>query len=240
MNPGLLKIVGKEAAWFALSISLSYILMYGFYWLIEALGFSVNSAAPAAVGGLTPIALLVSLLAQDLAFLMCALQRIKNERENLVDWQESAPVLSMPQKIGLGMIAAVALLAAVYLQELLLYLFFDANELMKSYWTGVKNFNPEEKTFLFFFIVISGPVVEELYFRKAMLGSIWRAGFTRFAVIFSCLVFGAVHFDFLHIFAYVICAAGFSLLYLKTKSAAVPIFAHVTINCIAYFMFFAN
>jgi membrane protease YdiL (CAAX protease family) len=240
INSALLKIVGKEIAWFALAILLSYMMMYCLYLLIEALGFAVSSAAPAAVGGMTPMGLLVSLFAQDLAFLLCAAQRIKNERESIDDWKSSAPQISLPQKIGLGVFAALVLLVAVYLQEAVLSLFFDPNELMKSYWEGARNFNPEEKTFLFFFMVISGPVVEELYFREAMLGSIWRAGFSRFAEIFSCQVFGVIKLDFLHIFAYVIYAAGLSLLYLKTKSAAVPIFAHVATNCLVYFMLFVN
>ena len=240
MNSALLKIIGKEVAWFALATFLAYIMMYGFYLLIESWGFAVNSGDPAAVDGLTPMALLVSLFAQDLAFLLCALRRMSSERAGIEDWKSSAPELSLPRKIGLGVIAAVVMLFAVYLQEAVLSLFFDPNELMKSYWDGVKNFGPGEKTFLFFFMVISGPVVEELYFREAMLGSIWRAGFARFAVVFSCMVFGVIHFDFLHIFAYVIYAAGLSLLYLKTKSVTVPIFAHVTVNCLIYFMFFVN
>ena len=78
-------------------------------------------------------------------------------------------------------------------------------------------------------IVILAPIVEEILFRGIFLhrwGTKWSV---RTAVITSSIVFGCLHFD-------IICASIFGcimcLVYLKTKSLAVPIAIHFLNNLI--------
>ena len=79
-------------------------------------------------------------------------------------------------------------------------------------------------------IVILAPVIEEILFRGIFLhrwGTKWSV---RTAVITSSIIFGCLHFDILwaSIFGLIMC-----LVYLKTKSLAVPIAMHFLNNLIA-------
>ena len=84
-------------------------------------------------------------------------------------------------------------------------------------------------------IVILAPIIEEILFRGIFLhrwGTKWSV---RTAVITSSIAFGCLHFDFISasIFGLVL-----SLIYLKTKSLAVPIAIHFLNNLIAVVLSF--
>jgi membrane protease YdiL (CAAX protease family) len=234
-------LVLKEIAWFGLATFLYYVLSTCLFLLFESGGYQMYSDDPAVtVGGMTSIALFLTLLSLDVTLLLVASQRLKIESEKIIEWKQQAVQLSILKKIGFGVIAGVAVLAVAYVAELPLYWFFDEAEVLKSNWDGVENFGPVEKIFYFYFIVISGPIIEELYYREAMLGSIWRHGFQKFAIIFSSAFFGFIHYDFLHILSYLIAGVAFALLYVKTRSIGAAIFAHMTTNLIVYILTYAT
>lgn len=79
-------------------------------------------------------------------------------------------------------------------------------------------------------IVIFGPILEEIIFRRIIFGSLvqttnfWVAGFI------SAIFFALIHFDFTHIILYTISGLCFAFLYQQTKSIIAPIIAHMLLN----------
>ncbi|UOQ84316.1 CPBP family intramembrane glutamic endopeptidase [Gracilibacillus salinarum] len=86
-----------------------------------------------------------------------------------------------------------------------------------------------------FIIIISvlGPILEELVFRKAIFGSLYKKMNFFFAAIISGLIFAAVHMDFSHLLTYTAIGMIFAFLYVETKRIIVPIIAHMSINTFA-------
>lgn len=86
--------------------------------------------------------------------------------------------------------------------------------------------------FLPFIIVIAviGPIIEELVFRKAIFGWLYRRTNFFVAGLISSLIFAVIHFDFEHILIYGAMGFAFAFLYVKTKRIIVPIIAHIALN----------
>lgn len=231
MTLNIFKIISKEIGWFALAILFAALILIPF----DLIGWiDLNDESNALTTQMSQRKFLIILATQNLGFLICALWRRQREQERLDKWKNFNNKLPFIKKIGLGIALAFILLIAVHLQEIILYQFFAGPELAKSNWTGTSDFGLGEKIFLLIMGSIFVPIVEELYFREVMLGSIYRIGFPSFAMFFSCAVFGIIHFDFMHIFAYLIYGVGFSLVYIKTRSLIPSITAHILINLIGF------
>ncbi|QGH33140.1 CPBP family intramembrane metalloprotease [Gracilibacillus salitolerans] len=86
-----------------------------------------------------------------------------------------------------------------------------------------------------FIVIISvfGPILEELVFRKAIFGSLYKRMNFFLAALLSGVIFAAVHMDFEHILTYTAVGMVFSFLYVETKRIIVPIIAHMSINTFA-------
>ncbi|SFM14476.1 hypothetical protein SAMN04487943_108188 [Gracilibacillus orientalis] len=86
-----------------------------------------------------------------------------------------------------------------------------------------------------FIVIISvlGPILEELVFRKAIFGSLYKRMNFFFAALLSGVIFAAVHMDFEHILTYTAIGMVFAFLYVETKRIIVPIIAHMAINTFA-------
>ncbi|MGP4042610.1 CPBP family intramembrane glutamic endopeptidase [Gracilibacillus sp. D59] len=86
-----------------------------------------------------------------------------------------------------------------------------------------------------FIVIISvlGPILEELVFRKAIFGSLYKRMNFFFAALLSGVIFAAVHMDFSHILTYTAIGMIFAFLYIETKRIIVPIIAHMSINTFA-------
>ncbi|UOQ49093.1 CPBP family intramembrane metalloprotease [Gracilibacillus caseinilyticus] len=86
-----------------------------------------------------------------------------------------------------------------------------------------------------FIIIISvlGPILEELVFRKAIFGTLYKKMNFFFAAIISGLIFATVHMDFSHLLTYTAIGMIFAFLYVETKRIIVPIIAHMSINTFA-------
>ena len=85
-------------------------------------------------------------------------------------------------------------------------------------------------------VVVLGPILEELVFRRVIFGSIIQNYNFWIASIVSAVVFAAIHMDFTHILLYAICGMIFAFLYHKTKRLITPIIAHVLLNGFVTFL----
>lgn len=86
-----------------------------------------------------------------------------------------------------------------------------------------------------FIILISilGPILEELVFRKAIFGSLYKKMNFFFAGIISGVLFAVLHNDFSHLLTYIAVAFVLAFIYVETKRILVPILAHMAMNTFA-------
>ena len=82
-------------------------------------------------------------------------------------------------------------------------------------------------------ITIVGPILEELVFRKAIFGTLYKKMNFFFAGLLSSFIFALVHMDFNHILVYTAVGFVFAFLYIETKRIIVPILAHAGMNTFA-------
>ncbi|MCP3028815.1 CPBP family intramembrane glutamic endopeptidase [Halobacillus sp. A5] len=78
--------------------------------------------------------------------------------------------------------------------------------------------------------VVFAPITEEIIFRKVIFGQVYKRTNFLLAVLLSSVIFGAFHFDFLHMLVYFSMGVVFAFLYVKTKSIITPIVAHMAMN----------
>lgn len=79
-------------------------------------------------------------------------------------------------------------------------------------------------------IVLFGPILEELVFRRVLFGSLNQTTNFFFATAISALVFALIHFDFTHLLLYFTTGLILAFLYQKTKRIITPIIAHMCLN----------
>lgn len=79
-------------------------------------------------------------------------------------------------------------------------------------------------------IVLFGPILEELVFRRVLFGSLNQTTNFFFATAVSALVFALIHFDFTHLLLYFTTGLILAFLYQKTKRIITPIIAHICLN----------
>nr|WP_263312733.1 type II CAAX endopeptidase family protein [Mammaliicoccus sp. Marseille-Q6498] len=94
----------------------------------------------------------------------------------------------------------------------------------------------KESHILIIYIVLAGPILEELIFRKLIFGEIFnmikKPKWLSFiiAVLVSSFIFSLAHSDPEHTLIYVVMGAIFSGLYVLTKRIIVPMIAHMGMN----------
>ncbi|TWT25433.1 CPBP family intramembrane glutamic endopeptidase [Planomicrobium sp. CPCC 101110] len=79
-------------------------------------------------------------------------------------------------------------------------------------------------------VVLFGPVLEELVFRRVVFGSLNQTTNFFIATAVSALVFALVHLEFMHLLLYFTTGLILAFLYQKTKRIITPIIAHVMLN----------
>lgn len=79
-------------------------------------------------------------------------------------------------------------------------------------------------------IVVFGPILEEIIFRRIIFGSLVQTTNFWVAAFVSAIFFGLIHADFTHIILYTISGLCFAFLYQQTKSILAPILAHMLLN----------
>ncbi|QQK75246.1 CPBP family intramembrane metalloprotease [Salicibibacter cibarius] len=90
-----------------------------------------------------------------------------------------------------------------------------------------------ENIWLLLAVVIVGPILEELVFRQAIFGHLYKKMNFFWAALISSLIFSAIHLDFTHILVYAAVGFIFAGLYVWSKRIIVPIIAHVLMNAFA-------
>ena len=83
--------------------------------------------------------------------------------------------------------------------------------------------------------VLVAPVMEEVFFRGFLVGALSRAWSAPIALFSSSAVFAALHFDVGSMIPFALIGLVFGALYLRTKSVAAPVIAHLGFNVVGYF-----
>ncbi|MGI2329249.1 CPBP family intramembrane glutamic endopeptidase [Planococcus sp. YIM B11945] len=83
---------------------------------------------------------------------------------------------------------------------------------------------------LLLFVVLIGPILEELVFRRVIFGSLNQTTNFFIATVLSALVFALVHMEFWHLLMYFTTGLILAFLYQKTKRIITSIIAHVLLN----------
>lgn len=164
---------------------------------------------------------------------------IASRSHNDIDRGKKESTILLDIAIGLAGFVAMMLLQGVInwsLQYLSEIFEFQANSKNTSNVVQIIKLNP----LFIVYVVFLGPIMEELFFRKAvfgyfydiMLGSKRWIRFTIPALI-TGILFAIPHDGFSPIMIlYIMMSFVFSFLYLKTKSILTPMVAHITMNTI--------
>lgn len=79
-------------------------------------------------------------------------------------------------------------------------------------------------------VVLFGPILEELVFRRVVFGSLNQTMNFWIATAISALVFALVHLEFTHLLLYFTTGLILAALYQRTKRILTPIIAHILLN----------
>lgn len=79
-------------------------------------------------------------------------------------------------------------------------------------------------------IALFAPILEEIVFRRAIFGGVYRKSNFWIAAIVSAAIFAVVHNDFEHIIIYLFSGLVFSYLYYRTKRLMTSMIAHLLLN----------
>lgn len=88
----------------------------------------------------------------------------------------------------------------------------------------------EAVPYAIFAVVLFGPILEELVFRRVIFGSLNQTTNFFIATAVSALVFALVHLEFTHLLLYFSTGLILAFLYRQTKRIITPIIAHILLN----------
>ena len=155
---------------------------------------------------------------------------------NSIDKQKSNIFIS----IGIGILGLLVLVFAQNIINTILQLFhFEAESQNTNNIVNIIN-----KNYLFVvYVAITGPILEELFFRKALFGYLYDIfedsnKYIRFIIpaLITGVVFAIPHDGVSPIMlVYVAMSFVFSYLYVKTKSIISPMTAHILMNSLVVF-----
>lgn len=83
------------------------------------------------------------------------------------------------------------------------------------------------------YIVITGPIIEEIVFRKIIFGNLHKKINFYWASSLSSLLYAAIHFNLERLFTYTILGVFFCYIYKKSRMITSTIMAHFALNFIA-------
>ena len=142
-------------------------------------------------------------------------------------------------KLAIGIFAGAGIILIGLLYDLLFRTLFGSQADISGIWNETKKFSPEVKNFIIFAGVIIAPICEEIFFRGALFKSFKDNGYTAFGILFSSLMFAAVHFDPYSFPLYFIFGIALSYTYLKTNSLISAMIAHAINNAVAFYLLYA-
>ena len=164
---------------------------------------------------------------------------IASRSHNDIDKGEKESTILLNIAIGLAGFVAMMLLQGVInwtLQYLSEIFEFQASSKNTSNVVQIIKLNP----LFIVYVIFLGPIMEELFFRKAVFGYFYdimlgSKRWIRFVIpaLITGILFAIPHDGFSPIMIlYIMMSFVFSFLYLKTKSILTPMVAHITMNTI--------
>ena len=164
---------------------------------------------------------------------------IASRSHNDINRGEKESTILLNIVIGLAGFVAMMLLQGVInwtLQYLSEIFEFQASSKNTSNVVQIIKLNP----LFIVYVIFLGPIMEELFFRKAVFGYFYdimlgRKRWIRFVIpaLITGILFAIPHDGFSPIMIlYIMMSFVFSFLYLKTKSILTPMVAHITMNTI--------
>ena len=164
---------------------------------------------------------------------------IASRSHNDIDRGKKESTILLNIAIGLAGFVAMMLLQGVInwtLQYLSEIFEFQASSKNTSNVVQIIKLNP----LFIVYVIFLGPIMEELFFRKAVFGYFYdimlgSKRWIRFVIpaLITGILFAIPHDGFSPIMVlYIMMSFVFSFLYLKTKSILTPMVAHITMNTI--------
>ncbi|EUJ32043.1 metal-dependent membrane protease [Listeria floridensis FSL S10-1187] len=145
---------------------------------------------------------------------------------------------SLGKSLLWSVLGFVILIAAQYLSFFIIALFVgmpSGSENTES----LLNYAKSAPIFLFF-IGITGPILEELVFRKVIYGGLANMTNIHVAAVISSFIFALLHGDISYLLAYFVIGLVLCYLYTKTKRIIVPMGAHILMNCFVLILGFVT
>ena len=211
--------------------NVSHLLLSGFIYILAVFILPLQLPRNISIDNRVSIVLFLSITAT----IILSILAIKNKND--IDRQKST--YNLITVIAIGIIGFVSMmLLQGFINGLLVYLSNFFNFETKSRNTSNVVEIIKMKPYFILYVAVLGPIMEELFFRKAvfgyfydvMLGSKQWIRFTIPALI-TGILFAIPHDGFSPIMVlYIMMSFVFSFLYLKTKSIITPMIAHIAMN----------
>ncbi len=148
----------------------------------------------------------------------------------VADFRARIQAVDVPLGVVVGVLAQLIVVPLVSLPVLWLTN-TDADDLSeRAVGLGDRADTPGRVALLFLLVAVIAPIVEELFYRGLLLRSLEKTFDTRWAVIGSSLIFGAIHFQALEMVA--LSAAGliFAILAVRFDRLGPAVVAHIAFN----------
>lgn len=186
-----------------------------------------------------PKLLLEGILVCQAGFLVIGLRRLRRARAA----GDPVPALfagkTMPA-LGWGILAGGLLLGFGLLYEMALRRLLGPSVADASIWAITREFPLWGKALILLGGAVVAPMAEELFFRGAHFGAFLGAGRPILGAAVTSTMFAACHLDPVNFVAYVVFGVVLAWLYLRTRSIAAPVAAHLVNNLAAFLILFSG
>jgi len=184
-----------------------------------------------------PKVLLEAMLFCQAGFLVIGLRRLRRARAA----GDPVPALfkgkTLPA-VGWGVLAGGLLLGFGFLYAMMLRRLLGPSVGASSIWDITRDFPLWGKALILLGGAVVAPVAEELFFRGAHFGAFVGAGRPILGGAVTSTVFATCHLDPVNFVAYVVFGVVLAWLYLRTRSIAAPVAAHLVNNAAALLILF--
>ena len=172
------------------------------------------------------------LIAVDLSFIICIFLGIKFLKSKPLTYSYShSSLLFFLIFVILTIVWFVfSPMFTIYQKNWSVDLHFNFNKL-----TDLTTYPTFFKGYKIFRVLLLGPVLEEIFYRRIILSSLLEKYSVYFSILLSSLLFSAGHVDFDYSFVFLIFGIILGLAYWKTKNLYLTIVLHIFINFLTLF-----
>ena len=168
----------------------------------------------------------LAVLLSNILIIAYAIRRIKKQEPfNLLHDLKSLPIFYLPIAF-LGIVALVFMIDP--LEQIL-----PIPEFLDHFFTELLQL----RGYSFFFLVIAGPITEEILFRGVILKSFLKNYSPLKAILLSSMFFGIIHLNLTQFVTAFIAGIFLGYLYWQTKSLSLCILMHIAYNAIVFVNF---